>query len=49
MPPLPVNDSKLACEVELDFGGLDVVFLFVLMGRICNLGLTSVPEFSAVN
>lgn len=38
-------------EVELDFEEFenDFLFLFNLSGRICNLGFSSVPEFSAAN
>lgn len=50
-PPPPVRDleSVTLCKLELDFTDLEELFLLNLMGRICNRGFCSVPEFSTAN
>ena len=49
--PLPVNGVESASfrKLEWDLGDLGKFFLLNLWGRICSLGLSSVPEFSAAN
>lgn len=50
-PSPPVSEFKLVAfsEVGLDLEDLEDDFLFNFWGRICSLGLSSVPEFSADN
>jgi hypothetical protein len=50
-PDLPVSDVESVSfpKLELDLWDLEKFFLLNLRGRICSLGFSSVPEFSAAN
>lgn len=48
-PPPVVSGLTFVSFCKLDLEDLLVVFLFDLRGRICNLGFSSVPEFSTAS